>query len=918
MIVNAFRKSTGLTYLLPTDFNMLEHTKVALDNKELSDNYFIEYVTTNRLRDYGDSVFISDRKNLPFKVQIAGRDEADSLKKSFVDSLKNYYAANDNTRPTFYGDPATKDSLKGFISKDSIAAQFSRIWGHTLDTAMIRTLYVRRQEVDQDGSTTAYYDSVITEQNINKRESYAMFIQFHPQVTLSGEDEGVGRFNVAMAGADRARELYNTTATFMNNLARAGMMLRVERPWNGVDDSFADRVTKEEVIELMKHYGLEGVDANWISIPDSIYTYNDGDRRDTIVFDFGVTENQLRLPFIVNDSVGRAQALALRNDTINKWKDEVYWDTRQGLYDDDPKVPGYHDTITDEWFVKPEKLCQAINDILFTNIKPYMIDSILWRAPRTPMRTGQYAGKYRAQAKMIFHREIRSNRGIIWTNIPYLIVPVDSKEEAGFVEEKPEEAVDSISAASAMRDSVVYVLDSLGNVLDSTIVQANNSAEAMGAALRGGFDTLSDAVADSVQEVKQLTVAEATQLSKDAALEAKKAAAEAKTAAAKAKKAAADVKKIQKTANATIQKAQKSVNFADSIVVSRDTVVYTLDSIGNVVDSTVTTIDSKIANVLDSAQLAAVAERDSIIAAAQASINEALQISDSLQSVASEASQKAAQAKVAAAEAKKGIAEAKKAAKLAAAEAKKATANAKQKIEDVPVASTVVESPVSTASSEVANTAVSAVPVVNNEAAAIRQSFTEVSETIENVVDENKPLTVAEATIKSTEAAAAAKAAAAESKAATVAVKNAQKAATTAQKAAAAALKKVPAFDETEEVTPEVAAAKQYADSLQNVANIALQTVDSLKEVANIASQNAAQLKIAAAEAKKGIAAAKNRAKAEAAAAKKAEAEAKKAAAAAAKEEKNKAAESAAVKNEEETVTEQASEVVEESAEAKE
>ena len=539
MIVNAFRKSTGLTYLLPTDFNMLEHTKVALDNKELSDNYFIEYVTTNRLRDYGDSVFISDRKNLPFKVQIAGRDEADSLKKSFVDSLKNYYAANDNTRPTFYGDPATRDSLKGFISKDSIAAQFSRIWGHPLDTSMIRTLYVRRQEVDQDGSTTAYYDSVITEQNINKRESYAMFIQFHPQVTLSGEDEGVGRFNVAMAGADRARELYNNTATFMNNLARAGMMLRVERPWNGIDDTFADRVTKEEVIELMKHYGLEGVDANWISIPDSIYTYNDGDRRDTIVFDFGVTENQLRLPFIVNDSVGRAQALALRNDTINKWKDEVYWDTRQGLYDDDPKVPGYHDTITDEWFVKPEKLCQAINDILFTNIKPYMIDSILWRAPRTPMRTGQYAGKYRAQAKMIFHREIRSNRGIIWTNIPYLIVPVDSKEEAGFVEEKPEVATDSVSAASAMRDSVVYVLDSLGNVLDSTLVQVQDSMVSMGANMRGGFDIMADAVADTVETVKQLTVAEATQLSKEAALEAKKAAAEAAKAAAEAEAAEA-------------------------------------------------------------------------------------------------------------------------------------------------------------------------------------------------------------------------------------------------------------------------------------------------------------------------------------------------------------------------------------------
>ncbi|MBQ0057157.1 MAG: hypothetical protein KBT20_05825 [Bacteroidales bacterium] len=455
MIVSAFQQSTGLTYLLPTNFNMLAHTQTSLDNKELSDNYYIEYITNNRLRNYGDSVYVNSRRNLPFRVEIAGRAEADSLKKSFVDSLKNYYAANGNQRPIFYGEPASRDSLKEFISKDSIAARFSSIWGHKLDTAMIRTLYVGRNEKNDDGTFSTYYDSVITQEQINRREIYAMFIQFHPQVTLSGEDEGVARFRVAMAGAEDARALYNNVAEFFNNIARSKSTVRIQRPWNGVDDSFVNPINKQEVIAAMHNLGLSDIDENIVSIEDGINQFTIAGAPETVTFHFGVTENDLSLPFVIEDSIGKAQAQSLWNDTIRPWRDGQYWLTNSGLYEDDPKVPGYFDEESGKWLVNPQKFVEAVKEIIFAEIKPYQLDDVTFKVNETPYKTGNYQGKYRAQARIVFHREIKNSRGEMFsTTIPYLIVPVETKEEAGLVapaaaETAPEAAAETSAESSS-------------------------------------------------------------------------------------------------------------------------------------------------------------------------------------------------------------------------------------------------------------------------------------------------------------------------------------------------------------------------------------------------------------------------------------------------------------------------------------
>ena len=906
MIVNAFKQSTGLTYLLPTDFNMLEHVKAAIDNKELSDNYFIEYVTTNRLRNYTDSVFISDRKNLPFKLQISGREEADSLKKSFVDSLKNYFAANENTRPVFYGEPATKDSLKGYISKDSIAAQFSRIWGHTLDTSMIRTLYTVRTEVLDDGTSETYYDSVITEKQINRRERYAMFIQFHPQVTLSGEDEGVGRFTVAMDGADRALELHNTAASFINKIARAGLSIRIQRPWSGYGDKFEKRVTRDEVFDKLLAMGLDSTfDKRVIHVSDTLYTYG----TDSIYFNFGVTENPITLPFMINDSVGRAAAYALYHDTIMPWSQEQYWVVSQGLYDDDPRVPGYFDSVANEWYVNPDKFIDAVADIIFAKLKPYMIDSLLYRVNATPYKAGQRAGMYRAQARITFHREMRVSSGdMLSMRIPYLIVPVESKEEAGWVapvDTTATAAMDSVSVAT--RDSVVYVLDSLGNVIDSTVIQIidtlynniNDSIVAQAAGLRGGF---SDAVEEAVDTVKIITVEEATEASNAAAALAKQTAADAKAATAAAKKAQAAAKKAQKTAAANIKKAEKSVKLPEMMKVTRDSIVAQLDSVGQpLVDSLghavadTLKIEEEVPYELDSVTAALVAHRDSIIAAENAAADSAVQYADSLQAIADQATAAAAEAKTAAAEAKKGIAAAKKAAKERAAAEKQrakeeaAAAKAAAKAAKAEVKETVVsaasEASTSAESTGTAGTSGSA----TNSANSGITGTTETAETVETAGQ----MTVAEATEASNAAAALAKEAAAESKTAAAAAKKAKADAAKAAKSAAAALKKVPATAEGEEPTDEAVAAQQAADSLQTLANVAQAAADSLQSVADAAAQRVTETKAAAAAAKSAIAeakkaekaaaaAAKQKAKEEAAAAKaaaKAEAEAAKAAA---------------------------------------
>lgn len=906
-IVNAFRQSTGLTYLMPNDFNMLQTTQEGINKKELSDNYFIEYVTTNRLRNYQDSVFVSERKNLQFKLQIAGREEADSLKQSFVDSLKNYYAAN-NTRPIFYGEPATRDSLKGFISKDSIAAQFSRIWGHKLDTAWIRTLYTSYNVQEEDGSYATYYDSVITEQQINLRQPYAMFIQFHPQVTLNGEDDGVARFRVAMAGADDAKKMYNTVASFINKMARAQMgKVRIQRYWNGKDDTYERPVTKEEVLAALKNYGLEDIDERVVYMSDTAKHFHDD--VDTIVFNFGVTEDQLTYYYEVSDSIGLAQNWAQYNDTLRPWLAEQYYQPRNGLYEDNPLVPGYFDSITNEWYVNADKLLESVKDITFTTVKPYLIDTLVWKVQATPFKNGQFAGKYLARALMKIHREHHQRDGRLSTyQLFYLIEPVESKEAAGWVAPVVETPVDS--TATAMRDSVVYVLDSLGNVIDSTMIQVPVSLpdSLIQGAVQTGDSASLVAAAPVVEEVKQLTVAEATEASKVAADLAKTLAAEAKAAAAAAKKAKGVANKQAKASANAIKKAQAAVkDVPDSVVVTTDSLTYTTDSLGNVIDSAVVTVEHKVANVLDSVQMAAIAERDSIIAVSQAAADSTMQLADSLQAVADAAAVKAAEAKTAAAEAKKAIAEAKKAEKAAAAEAKKrakeeaAAAKKKSKEKVTAAAEETVEKAVESAAAAVEKTEAPA--KVEQAAEAVSQAAATVTSAVESATtnnnvetaategeapveataeEANRPMTVAEANEALAAANAAAKQAAADAKTAAANLKKAQKDAAANAKAAAAAQKKVPVLSEFDEPSPAILEAKQLADSLQQIADMSQSVIDSLQNVVAAANQKVTETKAAAAEAKKLVADVKKAEKAAAAEAKKKakeEAAAKKAAA---------------------------------------
>ena len=892
-IVNAFRQSTGLTYLMPSDFNMLQTTQEGINKKELSDNYFIEYATTNRLRNYQDSVFVSERKNLQFKLQIAGREEADSLKKSFVDSLKSYFAAN-NTRPIFYGEPATRDSLKGFISKDSIAAQFSRIWGHPLDTAWIRTLYASHNVQEEDGSFATYYDSIITEQQINRKQPYAMFIQFHPQVTLNGEDEGVARFRVAKAGADNALELHNKVGAFINKMAAAKMgKIRIQRYWNGKDDTYEKPVTKEEIMAALYKYGMEEIDESVVYVTDTARHFHEN--VDTINFYFGVTEDSLRFFYDVSDSIGLAQNWAQYNDTIRPWIAEQYYQPRNGLFEDNPLVPGYLDTITNEWYVNQDKLLASIKDIIFTDIKPYLIDTLVWKVQKNPFKNGQFAGKYLAQAYMKIHREHKQRNGSL-SRYPlfYLIEPVESKEAAGWVAPVVETPVDS--TATAMRDSVVYVLDSLGNVIDSTLIQVPVSLPdslIQGAVLTGDSASLI-AATPAANEPKQISVAEATEASKAAADLAKTLAAEAKAAAAAAKKAKSAAAKQAKTTASVIKKAQASVKeVPDSVVLTKDTMNYTTDSLGVVIDSAVVTVEYKVANVLDSAQMAVIAERDSIIAAAQTAADSIMHAADSLQVVADEAAAKAAEAKIAAAEAKKAVAEAKKAEKAAAAEAKKrakeeaAAAKKKSKeaketveskaTETVEKAADKAEAAVVKAevpaqvekAAEATSQAVSVVePATTNTTSAENEANAPVDNTVaEN--DPNRPMTVAEANEALAAANAAAKQAAADAKAAAANLKKAQKDAAANAKAAAAAQKKVPVLSEFDEPSPAILEAKQLADSLQHIADMSQSVIDSLQNVLTEANQKVTETKAAAAEAKKMVADVKKAEKAAAAEAKK-------------------------------------------------
>ncbi len=963
-IVNAFRQTTGLTYLMPNDFNMLQSTNEGLKKKELSDNYYIEYTTTNRLRNYEDSTFINDRKNLPFVLQISGREEADSLKKNFIDSLTRYYEVN-NSRPVFYGIPATRDSLKGYISKDSIAAGFSRIWGHKLDTAWITKLYTAYNFTEDDGSFTTYYDSVITEQQINRKDRYGIKIQFHPQVSLSADDYTVARFTVGLTGADNAHDQFMKVGTFINNMAKAGMgKIRVQRSWNGKDDTYDRPVTKEEIMTILSNYGMEDIDESVVYVTDTARHFHAS--VDTINFYFGVTEDSLQYFYDVSDSVGLAQNRIQYNDTIRPWVAENYYNPRNGLYEDNPLVPGYLDTVTGEWYVNPDKFLAAVKDITFTELKPYLIDSIVWKVQPNPWKTGQFAGKYMARALMNVHREqLKPDGSMFQYFIPYLIEPVESMEAAGWVPPVVEAPVDStaqatrdsivyvldsvgnildstivkvpVLTAQATRDSIVYVLDSVGNILDSTIVKVPallpDSLNADGTALQSS----THAVTPAAEEVEKIvTVAEATAASKEAAAYAKQMAAESKRAAAEAKKAKSDAAKLAKTSAKAIEKARTlTADIADSTVITTDSMTYLKDSLGVIVDSVVVSVEHKIANELDSAQMALILERDSIIAANEEAVIKANQNAYSLQVKAEEAAVKATEAKSAAAEAKKAIAEAKKAEKAAKAEAKRRAkeeaaaakvvakaeaekAKSSKKAEKVAdqAAATVEESAqaANQQAEAVANSADNTIKATEAQAAEARTQVQDAAAdaqaevqkaadtTATAVVNEAQQaadnaadaLTQAQQALK--DAQAESKQAAVDAKAAAAALKKAQKDAKTAVKAAADAQKKVPVLSEFDEPSPAVLEARQLADSLQQIADQSQSVIDSLQSAVDLSKQRITASKAAIVEAKQALAEAKKAQKAAAAEAKKRakeEAAAAKAAAKAAAAEK-KAAEAEA------------------------
>lgn len=489
-VVAAFKNQTGLN-LLYDNFYETEESKFPISGKNLNDNHRIEYRVKRRLRSFGDTEDFMPY-TLRFKVELAGRADADSLLANFKDSISNYMEKNGNVRPVIYAEAYDQDSLKSYVSKDSIAAMFSRIWGRTLDTTAIIAL---RKNTDQ-GYVTIPFDG------IRNKGQYSIDLRFHPQVAM--EEEASGNFNVALAGHSDAVEMRNTFIKANN----AGMRLRIQRPWTGTE-TFDRPITAEDIIGALAANGLSGYTTDMIRIYDEVREFGSGYE---VNINWGVTIDPMDYTFMVEDSVGKLKAEEDYQKIVRPWNQLGYHRRGSAFANQEPVVLATlgADSLPQielAQFIKGVNNVDTLKSQGFS-FKEYQVDSLLTtqrvrgvRDPKTKKINYEYGyfqnvtteeeGKwYRAFARVSFHRE--SSRAVL---IPYKVKIVDSLEEV------------VASDTTAVSDSLGVVADSLRQVIDSVKVTISDSLQV---------------VADSAMNVANEAVSTVVNAAESTAEEAKK------------------------------------------------------------------------------------------------------------------------------------------------------------------------------------------------------------------------------------------------------------------------------------------------------------------------------------------------------------------------------------------------------------
>ena len=254
-VVQQMREKTGMQLDMG---NFLTEGDTIFPIRRL-DEYLMTYRIEHAMETFTDTVTYEE-VNLKFRVQLAGRTEAEATKQSLLDSIRAYRSRHDGQAPVLLGRARRhandRTNFERPIPKADVIKLFSDIWGRKIDPAMFREISIRK--------AAGIYEP-IADDGITKATLYAIHIQFHPQVSLDYDtDEALALFKTEFR--------FDAFGRKMMELVH-GHQLTFERPWNG-SAKVSQPVTAEEIAAALKKDGINGVTADMVEMLDTEWTFD--------------------------------------------------------------------------------------------------------------------------------------------------------------------------------------------------------------------------------------------------------------------------------------------------------------------------------------------------------------------------------------------------------------------------------------------------------------------------------------------------------------------------------------------------------------------------------------------------------------------------------------------------------------------
>ena len=347
------------------------------------DDYTITYRFKKAINKYSDEVEDFTDVTIRFRVELAGREEAEKLKQTFVDAVQKF--RNEKGIPVLYAKSKprsqNRNEIDGYLPMQEVMTLFSRIWGKTISLQQFKGVSER---------VGVGVLRPVPEKGLNKKARYTISLSFHPQVELNYDtDPVISQFEVQFRGEASGLAQYNKIN---------GHRLTFQRDWKG-GDTFSPEVTANEIANALKADGISNVTPDMIEV-------NPGQNRFRQRYSAAVylqAAYVANVTYTVQDRGGLEKAKADMNHKVNPWVQSKQWPEIiiRGKSQDPSELEISHDKIITAFRKASDYVFQEYHFLDFCIDDEYQLMA---------------DGRYRAYARIQLHPE---NNSVL--KIPYYI-----------------------------------------------------------------------------------------------------------------------------------------------------------------------------------------------------------------------------------------------------------------------------------------------------------------------------------------------------------------------------------------------------------------------------------------------------------------------------------------------------------------